>query len=195
MNNNVPQRVTELVRRLGDGEAAVADELLALVYEELRVVAQGLFRRQPTNHTLQPTALVHEAWIKLASAGQAWETRCHFFAVAAKAMRQVLTDAARARRAGKRDQGGARVTFTDELGNDNLSGNQSGCDLLDFEEALQSLAEANERYAKVVELRLLGGLTIDEIAATLDLHPRTIKLDWRAARAWLHLALSPPESL
>ena len=178
------QRVTELVRQLGSGDAAIAEELLPLVYDQLRAIAGGIFARQPEGHTLQPTALVHEAWLKLGNRDEGWETRSHFFAVAARAMRQVLTDHARARRADKRGKGAQKVTFDEQLGTE-----PQDHDLVDLSDALERLAEANERHAKVVELRLFAGLTVDEVANLLGVTSRTIKLDWRAARAWLQHAL------
>lgn len=184
MSEPDPHRVTELVRRLGDGDAAIAEELLPLVYDELRGIAKALFARQPDGHTLQPTALVHEAWLKLAAGEQRWETRSHFFSVAARAMRQVLTDSARARRTDRRGKGWQKVTFADQVGKPN-----QGFDLVDVDDVLQRLAAANARHARVVELRLFGGLTIDEVAAVLGLTSRTIDLDWRSARAWLSHAL------
>lgn len=184
-----PHRVTELVSRLGEGDAEIADELLPLVYDELRDIANALFSRQPQGHTLQPTALVHEAWLKLAGHEGPLDTKSHFFAVAARAMRQVLTDSARARRANKRNRGQHRITFVDQVGAED-----KGYDLVDVDDALRELAEAHERLAKVVELRWFAGLTIDEVAAVLGLTPRTIQLDWRAARAWLRQALEGPEA-
>ncbi len=181
--------MTELVRRLGGGDPGVAEELLPLVYDELRAVAQGLFARQPHGHTLQPTALVHEAWLKLAGSRQDWETRSHFFSVAARAMRQVLTDYARARRTDRRGKGWQKVTFADQLASD-----RQDYDLVDMDDALHRLAQANERHARVVELRLFAGLTVDEVAAVLGVTPRTIKLDWRSARAWLRHALEGSRS-
>ncbi len=190
MEEPPPQRVTQLVRRLGDGDAAVAEELLPLVYEELRAIANGLFARQPDGHTLQPTALVHEAWLKLAGSDQGWETRSHFFSVAARAMRQVLTDSARARRTDRRGKGWKKVTFGDHLALE-----QPDYDLVDMDDALQRLSQAYERHDRVVELRLFAGLTVDEVASLLGVTPRTIKLDWRSARAWLRHALEGPKSV
>ncbi|MFO1077285.1 MAG: sigma-70 family RNA polymerase sigma factor [Planctomycetota bacterium] len=182
------RRVTELVRQLGGGDPAIAQELLPLVYDQLRAIAGGIFARQPGGHTLQPTALVHEAWLKLGNSEEGWQTRNHFFAVAARAMRQVLTDHARARRADKRGKGVQKVTFDDQLG-----AASHDYDLIDVSEAIERLATANERHARVVELRLFAGLTVDEVADVLDLTPRTVKLDWRSARAWLQHALVGPK--
>jgi len=180
MPDSNSHRVTELVRRLGDGDAAVADELLPLIYDELRSVADGLFARQPVGHTLQPTALVHEAWLKVSTSARSWESRSHFFSIAARAMRQVLTDHARARRTDRRGHGWQRVTFDEQQ-----LGSQPDCDLVDLDDALRALAEVNERHARVVELRLFAGLSLPEIAGVLGVTPRTIQLDWRAARVLL----------
>jgi RNA polymerase sigma factor (TIGR02999 family) len=143
-------------------------------------VAQRLFTREPRDHTLQPTALVHEAWLKLAGHEPAWETRTHFFSVAARAMRQVLSDHARARRADKRGEGWQQVTFDGDA-----IGRQQAHDLVDIDDALNRLGQANARHARVVELKLFAGLSLPEIAEMLDLTPRTVQLDWRAARAFL----------
>jgi RNA polymerase sigma factor (TIGR02999 family) len=184
-----PHRVTQLVQRLGDGDAAVAEELLPLVYEQLRTVANAMFLRQPEGHTLQPTALVHEAWLKLAGSEKGLEGRSHFFSVAARAMRQVLTDHARARRTDRRGKGWRRLTFAD-----NLADKPREYDLVDVDDALQRLAQANERLARVVELKLFAGLSLDEMVAVLGVTPRTIQLDWRAARAFLRHILEDPQS-
>ncbi len=178
-----------LVQRLGNGDAAVAEELLPLVYDELRAVANRMFARQPGNHTLQPTALVHEAWLKLAGASRGWETRGHFFSVAARAMRQVLMDSARARRADRRGKGWQRVTF-----DENLTQARAEYDLVDLDDALQRLAQANERHARVVELKLFAGLSLPEIADVLGVTARTIQLDWRAASAWLRHVLDDQQA-
>jgi len=160
----------------------VAEELLPLVYEELQKVANALFARQPAGHTLQPTALVHECWLKLGGSEQRWDGRSHFFSIAARAMRQILTDSARARQAERRGKGRQKLTISSQLIGKQL---EREYELLDMEDALQSLATANERHAQVAELRLFGGLTSEEIAAMLGVTTRTIQMDWRAARAFL----------
>lgn len=179
-------RVTRLVRRLGDGDADVAEELLPLVYDELRGVAHRLFAGRSGGHTLQPTAVVHEAWLKLAGGARGLRSRAHFFAVAARAMRQVLCDAARARRADRRGAGWRHVTLHDQA---EVGANGATYDLVDLDDALQRLALANDRHARVVELRCFAGMTFAEIADTLGLTERTIQMDWRAARAFLHHVL------
>ncbi|HEX5054827.1 MAG TPA: ECF-type sigma factor [Planctomycetota bacterium] len=178
-----------MIQRLGAGDAAVADELFALVYDELHAVAQRLFARQPANHTLQPTALVHEAWLKLAGNDIGWESRGHFFSVAARAMRQVLTDKARAQRAERRGKGRQKVTLDEEL-----VAAPAGCDIVDLDDALQRLAAANQRHARVVELKLFAGLSLAEIATVLAVTPRTIQLDWRSASAFLRHVLDSPQT-
>jgi RNA polymerase sigma factor (TIGR02999 family) len=181
--------VTQLIRRLGDGDPAVGEELLPLVYEELRTVAGALFAAQPKGHTLQPTALVHEAWIKLAGSHQGLEGRSHFFSIAARAMRQVLCDSARARRADRRGKGWRKVTFAE-----GLMGKEQDFDLVDMDEALQRLAAANERHARVVELRWFAGLTFAEVASVLGVTERTCQMDWRSARAFLSHVLADPRA-
>ena len=152
-------------------------------------MADALFARQPKGHTLQPTAVVHEAWLKLAGREQGWEGRSHFFSVAARAMRQVLTDYARARRTDRRGKGWQKVTF-----DDHLASGRPDCDLVDLDDALQQLAQANERHARVVELRLFAGLSLPEIAAVIGVTARTIQMDWRSARAYLGHVLGGPET-
>lgn len=180
MPDPASNRVTKLLKRLDTGEASVAEELLPLVYDELRGIANRLFAGQARGHTLQPTALVHEAWLKLAGHEQVWETRGHFFSVAARAMRQVLTDHARALRTERRGKAWRRVTLDDQQ-----LGQERSYDLVDIDDALQGLATANERHGRVVELKLFAGLSLPEIAAVLNVTPRTVQLDWRSARAYL----------
>lgn len=161
------------------------DELLALVYDDLKRRAAGMLGGGSRDATLQPTALVHEAYAKLAQRTAHWVDRAHFQCTAARAMRQILVDHARARRAEKRGGQHARVTLTGLA-----DGADRGVDLVELDDALSALSELSERFAKVVELRFLGGLTLDETAAALDVTPRTVSNDWRAARAWLRERLS-----
>lgn len=176
--------VTALLGLMREGDAAAGERVLQLVYRDLRDRASACFRNVRNDHTLQPTALVHEAYLRIASGDIAWKDRSHFLAVAAKAMRYVLADHARRRRSEKRGGGeGAweRVTLCG-IGSD---GGDRIIDALDLEEALTELGAVNERLARIVELRFFAGLTVDEVAELLDLAPRTIELDWRTARAWL----------
>jgi RNA polymerase sigma factor (TIGR02999 family) len=162
----------------------MSNEMMSTVYEELRRLAGGYFRRQPSGHTLQPTALVHEAFLRLAGSGE-FESREHFFAVAATAMRQVLASHARRRRAIKR--GGERTRVT-------LSGLQlpetAGIDLVTLDEVLEQLEQVNARQAEIVICRFFGGLTLPEIANTMDVSLTTVEKEWRRARAWLASELS-----
>lgn len=175
--------VTVLLGAMREGDAAAGERVLQLVYRDLRDRASAYFRNVRSDHTLQPTALVHEAYLRISSGDIAWKDRSHFLAVAAKAMRYVLADHARRRRSEKRGGDGARERVTlCGIGSD---GGDRIIDALDLEEALTELGAVNERLARIVELRFFAGLTVEEVAELLDLAPRTIELDWRTARAWL----------
>jgi RNA polymerase sigma factor (TIGR02999 family) len=165
--------------------------LLPLVYEQLRALANSHFRGRPAGQTLQPTALVHEAYLKMVNqTGAAWKNRAHFFAVAATAMRQILQDRARRRRAAKRGGGdGQRLTLD---GLQTPSG-QSIIDMVALDDALTQLAELDPRQARIVELRFFGGLTNDEVAEVLNLSTRMIEKEWRKTRAWLSAQLAEGE--
>lgn len=171
------------------GDAAAADQLLPLVYAELRALAASHLRRQRHDHTLQPTALVHEAFLRLIDQAAAnWKSREHFYAVAALAMRQILADHARRKRAVKRGGGGAwqRVGIEQAL-DAALPG--ADLDIVALDDALQALATLDARKHKVVELRFFGGLSVDEVADVLGVSKTTVESDWRAARAWLNVEL------
>lgn len=156
--------------------------ITAEVYDELRRVAALYFRGERHDHTLQPTALVHEAFVKLADhEGATWNDETHFRAVAARAMRQVLIDHARGRKADKRGGGWMRVTMSAAPGREDLD----VVDLMALEDALQSLSEMDERKSRVVELRFFGGLTCAQAADVLGIAPKTAEADWYMARAWL----------
>lgn len=175
-------QATQLVAAMNAGDRSARDALLPLLYADLRAQAMAYFRAQRADHTLQPTALVHEALLRIMGSDKIeWESRSHFLAVAAKAMRNVLADHARRRRAEKRGGAWERVTLTG-LGSD---GGERRIDALDLDEALDALGRINERQAQIVELRFYGGLTVEEVAHVLEVSPRTIELDWRMARAWL----------
>ncbi|HPF38970.1 MAG TPA: ECF-type sigma factor [Phycisphaerae bacterium] len=177
---------TQLLRRIHDGDSSAADDLLPLVYEQLRRLAQRFIRNERDRHTLQPTALVHEAYLKLVHGGGDWADREHFCAVAATAMRQILSNHARGKRAAKRDGVRADVSI-DQLATP--SGDHS-IDLIALDEALTKLSELDERLARIVELRFFSGLTMDEIADHLKMSRRTAQRDWRWVRAWLSNELS-----
>ncbi len=177
---------TELLVRMGAGDQAAAGELLPLVYEQLREMAGNFMRNQPAGHTLQPTALVNEAYLKLIASSGNWKDRAHFCAVTATAMRQILQNHARGKRAAKRS--GQRVNITI----DRFDGPEGAevLDLVALEDALTKLAELNMRQARLVELRFFGGMTHDEIAHVLGVTTRTVEKDWRRVRAWLSRELS-----
>jgi RNA polymerase sigma factor (TIGR02999 family) len=184
------QSVTDLLQAWASGNQAALDELLPLVYDELRRQARRYMRAQPAGHTLQTTALVHEAYLRLVDQSAVeWKSRAHFFGVASKAMRSILVDHARARNAAKRG-GSARAITLDDAGG--IAGVQASVDVLALDEALGRLAQLDERKSKLVELRYFGGLGIDEAAAVLAVSPATVKRDWTTARAWLRRELSVP---
>jgi RNA polymerase sigma-70 factor (ECF subfamily) len=157
------------------------DALFSLFESELRHLAQVVFSEQARSHTLQPTALISEAWLKLSGKTDAVESRQHFFALAARVMRQVLTDHARNKNALKRGGSGHRLTFCES----DFCRADAEYDLLHFEDALSRLDSLNRRHAEIVELRLLGMLSIPEIAGLTGVSERTVKRDWQAARLWL----------
>jgi RNA polymerase sigma factor (TIGR02999 family) len=181
-----PSPATGLVRTADAGQPTSLEELVALVYDELKVLARRGLAREAPGHTLQTTALVHEAYLKLVDASAVGERgRAYFFGAASRAMRQVLVDHARRRRASKRGHGVTPEDLDDvELGVDDFTS-----ELLDLDRALERLAELNPRQARVVECRYFGGLSVEETAAALDVSPRTVKYDWALARAWLFDAL------
>jgi RNA polymerase sigma factor (TIGR02999 family) len=181
-----PETATNLLVRVSEGDSDAAAELLPLVYDQLRALAGSQFRGERADHTLQPTALVHEAYIKLINVEGSWKDRAHFCAIAASAMRKILMNHAREKRAAKRS--GRQVDITiDALATP--SGKQV-LDLVALDDALTELTELNERFARIVELRFFGGLEVEDIAACLGVSSRTIRNDWRAARAWMARAMS-----
>ncbi|MBT8336912.1 MAG: sigma-70 family RNA polymerase sigma factor [Gemmatimonadetes bacterium] len=184
-----PSPITRLIQQAQSGDPAAADDLYARIYDELRRLAHGV-RRGEAAHTLATTALVHEAWIKLASAHEVdVESRIHFRHIAARAMRQVLVDRARARGALKRGGGEAPVTLEESL----LGGASiDALQIIDLDDALGRLEAADPRAAKVVECRFFGGMDVEETATALGISPATVKRDWRVARAWLSRALDGP---
>jgi RNA polymerase sigma factor (TIGR02999 family) len=185
--NEHTAEVTRLLRRLNAGDRDAAEPLMAFVYGELRGLARGQLHRGPAHATLQPTALVHEAYLRLVGGDRAdWEGRQHFYAVSARAMRQVLIDHARARASEKRGGDRRRVPLDAVL----VEVEESTVDLLALEEALEKLSAVDEQLARIVELRFFTGLEHAEAAAVLGLSTRTVERGWRTAKAWLHQALS-----
>ena len=178
-----PQHITQLLKEWSDGNGASLDELMPLVYEELRRQAARYLRRERDNHTLQTTALIHEAYLKLVDQRKVkWQNRAHFFAIAAQAMRRILVDYARERHREKR--GGSAENLPIEEAAFVVSKGKS-IDLVALDEALTRLAKFDERQARVVELKFFSGLDIDETAEVLGVSNATVRRDWNIAKAWL----------
>ena len=190
MSDETRARVTLLLRRLEDTAAPrtqLSEEIFALVYDELHRSARAMMARERANHTLQPTALVHEAYIRLVDGGGSGASdRAHFLGIAARCMRQILVDHARAHRAEKRGGDQQRVTLIEEL----VTDDGRELELLLLDDALAKFTALDPRAARVAEMRLFGGMTVEEIAAALDVSKRTVDGDWSTARRWLSRELS-----
>lgn len=184
---NHPNEITQLLLDLSRGNRAAVDALMPLVYEELQALARRHLRGERSAHTLNTTALVHEAYLKLIDQQRvSWQNRAHFFAIAAQAMRRILINYAKSRSAKKRGGGQPLATFKDEF----MVQEARAEDLMALDEALSDLAKLNERQSKVVECQFFGGLTHEEIAAALGISVPTVRRDWRLARAWLSRELN-----
>jgi RNA polymerase sigma-70 factor, ECF subfamily len=182
MNQPASQDITRLLLAWGAGDQAALDELMPLVYAELRKLARGYMRNQPADHTLQTTALVNEAYLRLIDSSRVnWQNRTHFFAISAQLMRRILVDFARRRSSLKRGGEVHKVELDEAL----VRPLEQKTDLVALDEALKILAELAPRQSQVVELRYFGGLSEEEIAAHLEISVRTVRRDWSAARAWL----------
>ncbi|MHC5113872.1 MAG: ECF-type sigma factor [Planctomycetota bacterium] len=173
--------VTRLLNALGEGDRTSSEELLAVLHDELRALARRRMAQERPDHTLQPTALVNEAYMRLVQGDPSWQGRAHFFGAAAEAMRRILIDHARARMAKKRGGDLARMTFHDL----DVQSEDPDLDLLALDEALTALEAFDARLADVVRLRYFAGLGIDETSQLLEVSPATVKRDWTYARAWL----------
>jgi RNA polymerase sigma factor (TIGR02999 family) len=174
--------ITQLLRAWSGGDRTALDRLTPAVYQELRRIARGYMRRENQGNTLQTTALVNEAYLRLVDvANVGWQDRAHFFAVAAQMMRRILVDAARARASGKRG-GGVRRAYLDQIP-DISAGRDT--ELIALDDALQALAELDPRKVRVIELRYFGGLSVEETAEALRISPRSVLRDWNLAKAWL----------
>ena len=181
-----PQHVTQLLSDWSHGDDAALAELTPLVYEELRRLAHHYMEGQRPDHTLQTTALANEAYLRLADqTNPNWQSRAHFFAVAARAMRQILVSYARSNRAQKRGGGGARI----ELDESAILSPEQSKEIVDLHEALERLGALDSRKAQVVELKFFGGLTYDEIAEVLKVSRVTVRRDWEFAKVWLYTEL------
>jgi RNA polymerase sigma factor (TIGR02999 family) len=177
-----PDSVTHLLLRWGDGDRAALDALTPLVYDELRRLAGRHLRRERSDHTLQSTALVHEAYLKLVDQKNVrWQNRAQFFGLAAEMIRRILVDHARARQAAKRGGGAFKLTLDEALD----ASEPKDLDLVRLDDVLQGLAKIDPQQGRIVELRYFAGLTIEETAEVLNISPATVKRDWMVAKAWL----------
>ena len=179
--------LTLLLRQVKDGDRSALDDLVPLAYAELRRLADGYLRNERTNHTLQPTALVHETYMRLVGQDQPdYRNRAHFFGVAAQLMRQILVDHARSRNAGKRGGGEAKISIDDAA----RSSDRQPDAFLDLDFALRKLEERDPRKARVIEMRFFGGLTAEESAEVLEVSVETVRRDLRLGQAWLQRELA-----
>ena len=182
MEDSAQGEITGLLRAWGSGDAEALNRLTPMVYDELRRIAAGYMRREGVEHSLQATALVHEAYLKLVDVKSTqWNDRVHFFAMSARLMRRILVDAARTKDAGKRGGGAIRVEINESLDGLPLRNDQ----MMRLDDALKALAEFDARKAEVVELRFFGGLSVEETAEVLKISPQSVLRDWRLARSWL----------
>jgi RNA polymerase sigma factor (TIGR02999 family) len=184
--DKLPNDVTSLLQEANRGRPDAQDALISAVYQELRRIAGSLMRMERPGHTLQPTALVNEAYLRLVAGESKWENRAHFFGAAARAMRRILVEHARQKQAARRGGGAERVTFADIR----VQSEDPQLDLLNLDEALGALQEVDPRLVKVVELRYFAGCGLEETAELLGVSAATIKRDWNYARAWLYERMS-----
>jgi RNA polymerase sigma factor (TIGR02999 family) len=187
--------ITHLLKAWGRGDLAALDQLMPIVYEQLHRMARGYVRRERPGHTLQPTALVNEAFLRLVETQDLeWADRAHFFAVCARAMRRILVDAARSRAAIKRGGQDQRVAHATAIDFDQLAAphTEMSVQICALDEALNALARLDPRRAQVIELRFFGGLSVEETGQVLRVSPQTVMRDWKLARAWLARQLSEP---
>jgi RNA polymerase sigma factor (TIGR02999 family) len=185
--DEVPRPITERLIAWNNGDVAALDDVMRAVYHELRRMADRYLRHESPDHTLQPTALVHEAYLRLVDDTQVdWQNRAHFFGVAARIMRRILVDHARAKHRDKRGGTAAKLPLDEDLA---LSSARAP-DLVALDEALDGLAALDERKSRVVELRFFGGLSVEETAEVLGVSPQTVLRDWKLAKAWLYQEIS-----
>jgi RNA polymerase sigma factor (TIGR02999 family) len=178
--------ITSLLKAWADGDAAAFEQLVPLVHRELHRIARSCMSAEHAGHTLQPTALINEAYVRLAGgAAVEWQDRVHFFAISARLMRRILVDVARSKRSHKRGGGVPAAPLEDAMS----VAAEPAPDLVELDLALQTLAQIDHRKSRVVELRFFGGLSVGETAAALDISPETVHRDWRLAKAWLRREL------
>ena len=177
-----PQAVTGLLKAWGGGEQAALERLAPLIYDELHRIARRYMRTEKPGNTLQTTALVNEAWLHLVGDAQVvWQDRAHFFAVSSQIMRRILVDAARARGAGKRSGQAQHFQLNESID----AAPPRDAELIALDDALEALAQFDDRKARVVEMRFFGGLSVEETAVVLKISPQSVMRDWKLARAWL----------
>ena len=183
----IPQEITQLLLNWSKGDKAALDQLVPLVYPELRRLAQRFMRRENSAHTLQTSALINEAYLRIVDQQEVeWQDRAHFFAVAAQVMRHILIDHARSHRYAKRGAGARHVPLDETA----IISQERAAEFVALDDALTALAAIDVRKSQIVELRFFGGLTVEEIAEVMKLSPITIKREWRSAKAWLHLEIA-----
>jgi RNA polymerase sigma-70 factor (ECF subfamily) len=183
MNTTPPNQITQRLAAWQAGDVAAMDEVIRVVYQELRRMADRYLRQENPGHTLQPTALVHEAWLRLIDQTQVnWQNRAQFFGVAAQMMRRILVDHAKTKHREKRGGDAVRLSLEETM---DLS-DERAADLVALDDALQALAAIDSRKCRVVELRYFGGLSVEETAEVLQVSPQTILRDWKLAKAWLY---------
>jgi RNA polymerase sigma factor (TIGR02999 family) len=183
-----PEEVTHLLVAWSKGDGAALHRLMPLVYRELHGLARRRLRREDSDHTLQTTALVNEAYLRLVGQKAQWQNRAHFYAIAAQMMRRVLVDYARSRHYAKRGGGALSVSFDERL----VMPDERSADVLALDQALIALAEIDERKSKIVELRFFGGLSVEESALVVGVSPGTVRRDWTLAKAWLKREMARP---
>jgi len=185
---NKEHNITQMLQNWSEGNAQALDELMPLVYEELHRQAARYLRRERQDHTLQTTALIHEAYLKLIDQRDVrWESRTHFFAISAQAMRRILVDYARAKHSNKRGGGDAKISLEETI---LITSEEKGIDLIALDEALTRLAEIDPQQARVVELRYFGDLSLDETAEAMQISRATVAREWNTAKVWLHRELT-----
>jgi RNA polymerase sigma factor (TIGR02999 family) len=179
----LPQEITQLLMKWSQGDKSALDQLVPLVYPELRRLAKRHMNRENPGHTLQTSALINEAYLKLVDQQNVeWQNRAHFFAVAAQLMRHILVDHARTRNYAKRGGGAPKVPLDEAA----ALTEQRAAELIALDDALRDLATLDERRSQIIELRFFGGLSLDETAEVINISPSTVQREWRAAKAWLH---------
>jgi RNA polymerase sigma-70 factor (ECF subfamily) len=188
MQTSPTNEITQLLLRWSHGDQSALNDLMPVVYEELRKLAQSYLRRERSDHTLQPTALINEAYLRLVKQDfPEWQSRKHFYGVAAQLMRQILVEHARTRAAGKRGGGGQKYSLDDAL----TFSDEKAAELVALDDALIGLAKFDERKVRIIELRYFAGLSLEETADALDLSIATIGHEMRLARAWLRREMNP----